>query len=466
MMNANIRDVSGEKLGIGTKLAYGTGDIGTAISAALRAFFLLIFLTDVARITPGAAGTIILILRMWDAVNDPLVGWLSDRTVTRWGRRRPWILAGAIPFGVTFFLLWLVPPWDHAARVAYYIVVALLLDTFYSVVNVPYAALTPELTRDYDERTSLNSFRFAFSVGGALVAVVLHPIIVGRFPDPQTGYMVSAAIWAVLSTLPCFIVFAATRERRQEPALTNPSTAPPIWTQIRQALANRPYRFVIGIYLSSWLALQLVSTVLIYYLTYYMRIPGQIPLVLLVLQVTTLTFLFVWSAVSRRLDKRWVYMLGASIWIAVQLWLYFLRPDQPQFVLPIAFLAGTGVAIAYLIPWAMIPDVIEYDELLTGQRREGIFYGFMVFLQKLGIALAIFLVGQTLDMAGYITPEPGATSTVQPESALAALRLIIGPVPVVILLLGMVLVYYYPITRARHQELRAELAQRSTEKPN
>jgi len=120
----------------------------------------------------------LLINKIWDSVNDPIVGVISDRVHTRWGRRRPWFLFGAIPFGITFVLLFLVPPFDSTGRFWYYLIVSLMLDLAFTVVNVPYTALTPELTRDYDERTSLNSYRFAFSIGSGLLAAVLHPIIV------------------------------------------------------------------------------------------------------------------------------------------------------------------------------------------------------------------------------------------------------------------------------------------------
>ncbi|HXF60947.1 MAG TPA: MFS transporter, partial [Caldilineaceae bacterium] len=438
---------------------YGSGDLGTAISAALRGFFLLAFLTDVARLNPALAGSILLVNRVWDAVNDPVIGWLSDRTVTRWGRRRPWLLIGALPFGLTFFLLWVVPPFETTGKALYYLVISLLLDTAYTVVNVPYTALTPELTRDYDERTSLNSYRFAFSVGGALVSAVLHPIIVGQFTDARTGYLVSGLIWAVVSTLSCFIVFAFTRER-PETLEQRPDHAIPLRAQIRIALANRPYRFVIGIYLSSWLALQLVSAVLVYYLTYYMGAPERIPVTLLAVQGTSFVFLFVWSAVSRRLEKRQVYLMGGLLWLVVQIALFGLRPDDAALVIPLAMLAGAGVAVAYLIPWAMMPDIIELDELETGQRREGIFYGFMVFLQKAGIGAAIWLLGVALAAAGYITPSDAMPQPVQPDSALWAIRLFIGPVPALVLAGGLILAYFYPITRDVHRRMLAALAER------
>jgi glycoside/pentoside/hexuronide:cation symporter, GPH family len=450
-----------EKLSFITKLAYGSGDLGTAITAGLRAFFLLFFFTDVARLNPATAATILLVGRVWDAVNDPIIGWLSDRTVTKWGRRRPWLIAGALPFGIFFFLLWVVPPFGDTGKFFYYVIVSILLDTAYTIINVPYTALTPELTRDYDERTSLNSYRFAFSVGGALLSLVLHPIIVSSAPDLRTGYLISGLIWAIVSTVPCFIVFYFTRERPESMA---PPTeeAIPLWEQIRIAFANGPYRFVIGLYLSSWLALQLVSTVLIYYLTYYMGIPEQIPLTLLAIQGSSFLFLFVWNAASHRLDKRIVYMIGASIWLVMQIALYFVRPDQPYLIIPIGIFAGAGVAVAYLIPWAMMPDVIELDELKTHRRREGVFYGFMVLLQKAGIALGIFIVGRALAASGYIVPTDALPVPIQPDSALQTIRLFVGPIPALILLGSLALAYYYPITRDRHARILRVLAKRKS----
>ena len=452
-----------EKLSLVTKLAYGSGDVGTAISAALRGFFLLFFLTDVARLSPAAAGSILLINRIWDAFNDPLVGWLSDRTVSKWGRRRPWLLIGAIPFGLTFFLIWIVPPFGPTGLFFYYVVVALLLDSFYTVINVPYAALTPELTQDYDERTSLNSYRFAFSVGGALISAVAHPIIVSAAPDPRTGYMISGMIWAIVATVPCFIVFAFTRERPELREEVTEAT-PPLWEQVRIAFGNRPYLFVIALYLSSWLALQVIQTVLIFYLTYYMGIPERLPVMLLAIQGSSFIFLFVWSALSRRLDKRIVYMIGATIWLFVLLALSYLRPDQSQFVIPLAIVAGAGVSVAYLIPWAMMPDIIEVDELRTHRRREGVFYGFMVLLQKTGIAFGVFMVARALSAAGYVTPTDAVPVPVQPETALNAIRLFIGPIPAVILLLSLVIAYFYPITRQRHARIVRVLERRRQRK--
>ncbi len=452
-----------EKLPISTKVAYGAGDFGTAVVAALKAFFLLFFLTNVARLNPSTAGTILLIIKLWDAVNDPLIGYLSDRTRTRWGRRRPWILFGAIPFGLLFFMLWLTPDLSDTGKFFYYLLVAMLGDMAFTIVNVPYAALTPELTRDYDERTSLNSYRFAFSIAGGLIAAVLHPIIVGRFDDLQTGYMVSAAIWGIAVTLPCFVVVAGTRERPESFAPVHEANQIAYTEQLRLAFSNKPYRFVIGLYLLSWLSLQIIATVLIFYMRSYMGRGDQVPLMLGIIQGSSFVGIILWGMLTKRLDKRLVYLLGASMWLLVQVAIYFITADHFTLLVPLAAFAGIGAATAYLIPWAMMPDVIEFDEWETGQRREGIFYGFMVFLQKAGLALGIFLVGVALDWAGYITPTDAVPNPVQPESALQAIRIFMGPIPAVILALSLILVYFYPITREKHAEVRAALRNRETQ---
>jgi GPH family glycoside/pentoside/hexuronide:cation symporter len=450
-----------EKLPFFVKFIYGLGDLGTAISAALRAFFLLFFLTDVARLDPGMAGWIVLITRIWDAVNDPMIGWLSDRTNTRWGRRRPWLLFGAVPFGLLLFMMWLVPPFGPWGLFFYYLVVGLLLDSVYTMINVPYTALTPELTRDYDERTSLNSFRAGVSVVGSVVAAGLHPLIVGSFDDPRIGYMVSAAVWGVLVTIPPLLVFAVVRERPESIEASQQAVHMPFGQQVKVAFSNKPYRFVITLYLFSWLALQLTAAVMAYYMTYFIGRPGMLPVVLVSIQLSTFVFVFVWSAVSRKLDKRMVYLIGASVWMVVQLAIYFLvGPGETTLLVLLAIFSGIGVSTAYLIPWSMMPDVIEFDEWETGNRREGIFYGFMVFMQKTTIAVAIWGVSQALNYSGYITPTDAVPQPVQPEAALQMVRLFVGPLPAAILALSLVVAYFYPISRHLHAEMRAALARR------
>lgn len=452
-------DTTSERVPVITKLAFGMGDVGPAIVSIISSFFLLIFLTDVAGLSPGVAGTILLLTKIWDAVNDPVIGTLSDRIQTRWGRRRPWFLFGAIPFGLCFFLLFQVPPFDVTGKFWYYLIVLLLLDTAYTIVNVPYTALTPELTNDYDERTSLNSYRFAFSLGGGLIAGALHPTIVQRVVDGggtvQAGYTTSLTIWALAAALPFFVAFWGTYERHtgSDSAVAENM---PFFTSLKITFANRAFRYVASIYLLSWLVVQTVSTIIVYYLTYWLGRPALQAPVIVAVQGSSLIWLLIWTRVSQRVGKKGVYYRGMIFWIAVLLGLYAVQPDWPSWiVLALGALAGVGVATAYLVPWAMLPDVIELDELETGQRREGIYYGFFVLLQKIGLALGLFAVGQMLEITGY-----NSQLAVQPSSTLLAIRLLIGPIPALILIASVVLVYRFPITKAQHEQTLAELARR------
>jgi len=209
-----------ERLPVKTKLAYGAGDLGAAITAAITGFFLNAFLLDVAQLRPGLVGIIFLVSTIWDAITDPIVGNLSDRTRTRWGRRRPWLLFGALPFGLTFIMQWLVPDLDENGLFLYYLAAALLLKTAFTVVNIPYTSMTPELTPNYNERTRLTAYRFSFSILGGVAAVGLHPVIVGLLPDVKSGYALSALVWSVFIVLSAWVVFAFTREaapRQDEP---------------------------------------------------------------------------------------------------------------------------------------------------------------------------------------------------------------------------------------------------------
>lgn len=449
-----------ERLPLATKLAFGAGDLAPAIATIIPSFFQFFFLTNIAGLNPFVAGTIRAILTVWDAVNDPLVGWLSDRTRSRLGRRRPWILYGAVPFGVIYALQWVVPPFGEAGKFIYYLVVGLLFNMAFTIVNVPYTALTAELTNDYDERTSLNAYRFAFSVGGSLIAGALHPMIVEQYSNPTTGYLVSGMVWGGLCILPFLWCVAGVRER---PLPDTAEQQLSIWEQFRTALSNQPYLFVIGIYLFSWLAVQFTSAIIVPYVTFWLQRTDLIPVSLLAVQGSAFVWLFLWSVISRRIGKKMVYILGMCFWVLVQALLFFVQPDQANLALGLAVLAGIGISTAYIVPWSMLPDAVDIDELQSGQRREGVFYGLIVLLQKFGLAIGQFLMGLLLAQAGYISNEASNVSSeviVQPESALFAMRLQIGPVPAIMLIIGMVIAFYYPIDKQRHAEIQAELAAR------
>lgn len=458
-----------------TKLAFGAGDLGPAITANIIIFFQMVFFTNVAGIPAGLAGSILLVSKVWDAVNDPIVGVLTDRTESKkWGRRLPWLLYGAVPFGFFAFLLWIVPtfggnplgPWY---LFWYYVVIGALSQIFYTVVNLPYTAMTPEMTQDYDERTQLNSFRFAFSIGGSILSLILAKVIFEQVEGRQAQYLtlagvcsviaIAALYWCVLGTRRRILTFEAKRRPRSRE--TSQSPVQQFFEEVKIAFGNRPFQFVIGIYLCSWLAVQITASIIPYFVVNYMGLKdADVPTVLIGVQGTALAMLFVWSFLSKRIGKRAVYFMGSGFWIIAQAGLFLIKPDQTGLLYVLAVMAGLGVSVAYLVPWSMIPDIIELDELQTGYRREGVFYGFMVLLQKLGLALGLFFVGLALESSGFKEAVAGQPLPVQPESALTAIRIAVGPLPTVSLLIGLVLTYFYPITREVHAEIMLKLQER------
>lgn len=539
-MDTSEKLIKQEKLHFTTKLAYGSGDMGPAITANILVFFLLYFFTNVAGLPAGLSGSILAIGKISDAINDPITGILSDRTRTRWGRRMPWMLFGAIPFGIFFFLQWIVPQFSNNTTVnnwclfVYYVIIGILFNIAYTVVNLPYTALTPDLTLDYNERTNLNSFRFAFSIGGSILSLILATFIFQAYPDnPQQQYLVLGVVTTLLSVVAIFWCTFRIQERGALPILnqqgkkvlgfvlavigaigfvvgiaqltngtsnsslygisgillglefiafaltlifakteshlsssqaiatrnqTNSVPTTPIKEQLKIAFANKAFLYVIGIYLCSWLAVQLTASILIYFVVSWMGMTeADFPIVAIAVQGTALVMLFFWQFVSEKLGKKAVYYLGMIIWIIAQAALFLIKPGQITLLYTAAIMAGVGVSVAYLIPWSMIPDVVDSDELNTGERREGIFYSFMVLLQKFGLALALFLVGQALEFSGFAQQIPGEPIPIQPESALLAIRIAIAPLPTVFLVLGLILNYFYPITKEVHANIRLQL---------
>ncbi|MBS3029579.1 MAG: MFS transporter [Dolichospermum sp. DET50] len=464
------KSLTSEKLNFKTKLAYGAGDLGPAITGNIAVFYLMVFFTNVAGIPAGLAGSILMIGKIWDGINDPIVGMLTDKTQSRrWGRRLPWLLYGAIPFGFFSFLQWIVPEFSADKNINiwglfwYYVIIGVISQAFFTVVNLPYTAMTPELTQDYDERTSLNSFRFTFSIGGSILSLILAKIIFSQIADRQQQYLVLAAVCTVIAVLSLYWCVYGVRDRIlafEAKRISLPQEAEiPFFEQLKIVFSNKPFLFVIAIYLFSWLGVQITASIIPYFVVNCMRLQeGDVPNVMIAVQGTALVMLFVWSYLSKKIGKKLVYFLGMSSWIIAAAGLFFLQPNQVGLMYVMAVMAGVGVSTAYLIPWSMIPDVIELDELQTGQRREGIFYGFMVLLQKFGLAFGLFLVGNTLQAYGFKEAVIGQTSLpIQPESALLAIRIAVGPIPTVCLIAGLVLIYFYPITREMHAEIMLKL---------
>ncbi len=453
------------ELNLKTKIAYGVGELGGAIPNNILVFYVLFFLTNVAGLNSTLAGGVLLVAKAWDAINDPLIGWLSDRTRSRLGRRYPWMLVGAIPLGLFFFLQWVVPPISNQWLLfSYYTVVAILFYASISSVLVPFSSLAAEITQSYDERTSLVTVKSTFWIGGSIFVLALAQVIFARVEAP-TSYLILGACCGFLATLSVYLSVFGTYERYKimqgrRRQVEEPEKIP-VLKQIKIALSNKPFLYVIGIYLCSWLGVQVTATILPYFVIDWMGLSkSHFSQMALTVQISSLLAMFFWGAIAQHFGKKAIYCMGIPLTICAQGGLFFIQPGQITLMYVLAVLAGIGLSTAYIVPWSMLPDVVDLDELNTGQRREGIFYGFVVQFQKLGLAAALFLVGRILDWAGLIPAVASEAPPTQPNSVLWAIRLIIGPIPTLILIIGLVLAYFYPITRSKHEEILLKLKEK------
>jgi GPH family glycoside/pentoside/hexuronide:cation symporter len=445
-----------EKLSFWTKAAYAIGDLGNSVGpGTVIPFWYLYFLTDVAKLNPALAGLSLLIGKMWDAVNDPLVGILSDRTRTRWGRRRPFLLFGAVPYGVTFALLWIVPPiQDQVLLCLYFVFMYMLFDTAFTLVGCPYEALTPELTLDHDERTSLTTYRMAVSISSGLLAAFLFgQVIFPMFPqaDPRAFLLVGVVCGAAFIP-PIFITFLGTRERPEFQVAQAPN---PI-EGLRYVLRNRAWRYTLSMALLSWMPVDIASAVFPYFLIYWIGMTeGDSMIVLATILFSAILFLPLLVWLSSRMEKKYAFIIATASWVVVQLSVLLVPRGAQMLAYIVAFAAGLGVSSAHVLPNAMSPDVLEVDELMSGRRQEGIYAGFNVFVRKLSTGLVLSIIGPVLAWSGYVE---GAAQ--QSVSTLWAIRLLIAALPAILLLSSIIVAWFYPLTRARHAEIQAELARR------
>ncbi len=462
------------RLAFWKKLIYGTGDWSTASFGTLRQLFYAIFLTDVVGLEPRLASFVALIGILWDAINDPIIGTLTDRARSRWGRRRPFLLFFAIPYGASFLLFWWAPPIENQMLLAIVVCVAFILaDSLQTLVYVPFISLLPEIAPDYDQRTELTGFRMFFNLLASLVTAVAAPAIVDSLlasgGTQQQGYMLIASMFGGMAALPFLLIFAVIRERTRSEEEQKREQETPFMEAARTAWSNIPFRFATILYMLNWITFDLVGLCLPFFLTYWVASGNLLekalglPIestVFALLLITSLVVLPFWIWLSRHLSKRSAYIIGMGFWAVVQLLIFSIQPGQINFVLILAAMAGISVSSAHVLPDAMFPDVIEWDELRTGLRQEGIYYGVMNFVRKTTGALAIFIALQVLGWFGYQTPPEGVTSFQQSATTLGAIRFLIGPLGAVLLFSAIGMAWFYPLTRERHARIRRLLARK------
>lgn len=440
-----VNSTLSQKLPVKTKLLYGIGDIGNAAVNSAIQFFLMKFYTDGALILPALAGSALLIGKIWDAVNDPLMGWLSDRTHSRYGKRRVFMLYGAIPLGLSIALLWFVPPGMSSLWMFMWISLSFIFfDSMWTLTNVPYYALTSELTEDYDERSSLTAYRMVMAVPAYLVGAALTPAIVGLFALQRTGYSAIGIIYGVLAATSLLISAFGIRERKNTSRAS--SDTPPLQSFLA-TFQNGPFIRLCIAYIVVNIAFALIKTLMAYFLQYQLNMAAETPLVMGLMLICVTLALFAWKKLSEKLDKGPSYALGMFIGALAISLTFFLPHQKSNLVYLIAALAGIGFAAQWVFPWAMVADVVDIDRARTGEYRSGMYYGVWGLVTKISEAFAIASSGWILSGFGYVA------NVEQTEFARLGIRLFFGPVPALFILLALPLLIWYPITRRSHTNL-------------
>jgi GPH family glycoside/pentoside/hexuronide:cation symporter len=456
------------------KLLYGSGDWGISSMGMMRSIFYAIYLTDVVGLEPRLASFGALFGIVWDGINDPIIGILSDRIRTRWGRRRPFLLWFAIPFGLSFITLWSAPNWENQTALLVYVTLSFMLtDTLQTLVGVPFLSLTPELTSDYDERTTLTSFRSFFQLVGALTVVLTAPaivdIVLASGGSQQQGFMLVGAIFGGVGAIPLLLIGLFVRET----STSEETEVLPFRETLHAAWQNIPFRYAVGIHMLNWSAVDMVAVTFPYFLLYWVARGDLLASIHIfgfdlayesaffgILMFVCILFIPFWLWLARWRNKREAYMLGMAFWVTVQLMIFTVQPGDTTYLLIVAALAGAGVSAAYTLPDSLFADVIEWDELRTRRRQEGIFYGIRTLIRKVTGALVIFVTLQLLGWSGYVSPSAGTLQFTQADSALQMIRLLVSPLGATILCGTIILAWLFPLSREKYRRIQKLLAQR------
>jgi len=447
-------DPNSESLSKKLKIGWAIGEVGVAAFIGTTMIFFLFFLTEAIGMPPVLAGVTLLIPRIWDAIVDPVIGAVSDRTRSRAGRRRPYILAGTLTLGPLFALMFWVPgglgDWG---KVVYVTVVYLLASTAYSVFDVPYSAMAAEMTGDYAGRTSLVSYKEIAARIGIVASVIVAPVIFTSQSTLASGFRILGLAGGAFITLTFLVTFLTTRSVRSHQTASAPFS---VREEFEAIAHNRPFRTLWLVFLLQNIAIGASSTTLVYLITFVMRADAKAagPL----LAISSIIGVFVtplWAIVSRRFGKRSGYFLALAIVAAMSLPALAIPASVYQLLFVVLLVAGIGDAGAQLLSGSMVPDTVEVEELRTGARREGAIFGAWIFCRKLGMAVGAFLVSIDLSLFGFVE---GAPVGQQSPTALLGIRLTYCLLPFVLYLLATAVLARYDLSEERFNELKRRIA--------
>lgn len=443
------------------KAGYASGDLGINVFWQAISLFLFFFYTDVMHLSPWWAGFTILIASVWDGFSDVLIGGLADRTDTRFGRYRPYLLFAAPLLGLVFVATFYVPSLaSETLLIAYALTTHLLLRTAYTLVAIPYSSLSVRLTADSDERSSLAAWRMQAAATGGLTTALLTPAIVAHFATrfPEQGSMswtYAAMLLASVGTACIWLCFLVTREVRLTTIRqTSPGVIDDFSAALRMLRRNNPLLRVFLCIIAASLCLSMMSKTLLYWFKYAVGNEAAAGVALATSASVLVLVAPAWAAIARRWSKRNAWRVGCLIAAAGYLLFLLLPMRSPITIyLNLAFIA-LGTASFAVMFWAMLPDTVEYDQWLSGERHEAKVFGFASFAQKLALGANAFLLGVLLDLIGFVP------DVQQSDETLLGLKAIMTLVPMAGALFTLWVLHGYPIDAAMHRRITNELSSR------
>ncbi len=442
-----------EALPLRTKLGFGAGDFGFNLVFSGVQLYLLYYYTDVLGISAAVAGLAFMGALIWDGITDPLMGLLAQRTRSRWGSYRPYLLFGGIPLALSFCLMYLAPDYQGNALVLYVFATHVLFRTAYTVASIPFSSLMARITRDSMERNSLAGFRMVGATLGALT-VAFTTLKLAEFlgdGDMKAGFRSASLIFGAVAVLMLWLTFATTRE--SAPAqIAHKYRFKEVMAML---LSNGPFLTVFAATLISMSCTTLFSKTLVYYFKYNLDAEASIGLALFTyIGVISLLTPF-WMWVTKKTSKRSVWLIGSGLLALGLLVFSFYRGQQLDVVLPILLLCGAGASAFPLTFWSMLPDTVEYGEWKSGVRAESFVFGLVSLAQKVALGVAVGVLGFLLDAIGF------EANVAQGADTLAGIRFIMTWLPILGILLAAAVIWFYRLDALTHSRIVAELKARS-----
>ena len=446
-------DASSQRLGWGQKIGYGSGDFAFNLYWQGISLYLFYFYTDVLGLPNAMAGIIYAIGSFWDAGTDPIMGYLADRTRTRWGRYRPYLLFVPIPMAFGYLLLlWHPGDMSITALGIVALIGQLIFRLLFTMASTPYSALMARMTSNSEDRAGMAGARMLFAYLGAFSVVALAGGLLENADSDREAFMSLAVISGILATVIFWICFAICREPPEDDAQAPNLTIKQSFISLRQ---NTPFLVVFAAVVLMTTGTTVIGKTMIYFFEYQMGDRNGAQIALMAFSLTGLLVIPFWTFVTLKTSKRLVWMVG-SFFLSLALLAFLVNPATSQNMVILNYIAMSFGAGAFAITfWGMLPDTVEYGEWKTGHRVESMVFGFATFAQKSAVALSALILGVLLDVIGY------QAGIVQSEETLSGLRMIIVFLPLAGVVTSVACIYFYPLSPQRHADIVAELQSRA-----